>query len=149
MKEVFLKKGWAGKTLSRVDSIARINPILEQHNALNYTYDAATARLQNADVRLSLEQHQKIARADAGKLSESILSMGGVPRSGVGMERTDFDPGESSEEIRNTLLRLEEQFLKALADEHGANHQMRNRAILQNVEKNTRARADYLKSAQF
>ncbi len=146
MKSLFLKKGWAGKTIGRRETIDRFNPLLRQHHEINYTHEAAIARLKEGDVVDRLNELQRTARADAGKLSETILSCGGVPESGVDMEVGDFNPGNNQSEIVAHLIDREQAFLDDVDAEKKVEHQMRSRAILENVERNTRERLDYLKS---
>lgn len=146
MKKLLLKKGWAGRTLTRAESVNRLNPVLRAHHELNYAYDAAIDRIGDPDVAARMASFQRTARADAGKLSESILSLGGVPESGVGMERSTFNPGTERRHILDRLIELESNFIDRISDENKVDHQMRSRAILGNTETNTRERLDYLKS---
>ncbi len=146
MKSLFLKKGWAGKTISREETIERTNPLLRHHNEINFTYDAALARITDESVIERLNEFQRIARNDAGKLSETVLSCGGVPETGVDMGPEDFDPGSNLKEITAYLIDREKAFLDALDAERKIEHQMRTRAILENVENNTSSRLEYLKS---
>lgn len=146
IKDLLLKKGWAGKTITRKETVDRLNPLLRRHHEINYTYDAAASRLQNREAVDRIDAFQRVARADAGKLSESVLSCGGVPETGVDMEPADFNPGDNDQSIVDHLKDLEQSFLDALSGEKKVDHQMRSRAILEVVEKNTRERLDYLKS---
>lgn len=149
MKSLLLKKGWAGKTISRAETIDRLNPLLRQHNEINYTYDAALGRLNDTAVVDRLNQLQRTARNDAGKLSESILSCGGVPESGTDMGPADFDPGNTLKGIAAHLIDLEQAFLDAIDSERKIEHQMRTRAILENVKRNTTERLEYFKSIRL
>lgn len=146
IKDLLLKKGWAGKTISRKETVDRLNPLLRRHHEINYTYDAAASRLQNREIVDRIHAFQEVARADAGKISETVLSCGGVPETGVDMEPADFNPGDSDDAIVKHLRDLEQSFLDALGPEKKADHQMRSRAILEVVEKNTRERLAFLKS---
>ena len=38
VKSALLKKGWAGRTLSREETVERLNPLIKQHMALNHTH---------------------------------------------------------------------------------------------------------------
>jgi hypothetical protein len=145
MKNLLLKQGWAGRTINRAESADRLNPILRKHHELNYTYDAAIARL-GGDEYDRLSAFQRTARADAGKLSESILSLGGRPENGVDMEPGSFDPGSERKTIFQRLVELEESFIDSISAESKVEHQMRTRAILGNTATNARERLDYLKS---
>lgn len=146
MKSLLLKKGWAGKTITRHETVDRVNPLLRRHHEINFTYDSAIARLKDQEVVDRLNGFQHIARADAGKMSETVLSCGGVPESGVDMEPGDFDPGDDQRSILTHLIEREQAFLDAIAAEKKIEHQMRTRAILEVVTNNTRQRLDYLNS---
>ena len=41
LKAAILKKGWAGRTLSRAETARRLNPLIKAHMALNHAYDCA------------------------------------------------------------------------------------------------------------
>lgn len=145
MKNLLLKQGWAGRTINRADSIQRLNPILRKHHELNYTYDSAASRFEGDELN-RLNALQRTARADAGKLSESILSFGGLPESGVDMEPGSFDAGSDRNSVLQRLIELEESFIDGISAESDVEHQMRTRAILGNTATNARERLDYLKS---
>jgi bacterioferritin (cytochrome b1) len=147
MKNLLLKKGWAGRTMDRAESARRLNPVLRAHHELNYTYDAAIARLDNGELTDRLAAFQRTARADAGKLSESVLSLGGIPQTGVDMEPDAYDPGSDRDSILRRLIEIEERFVEQIDAENKVEHQMRSRAILGNTRQNTRERLDFLKSA--
>lgn len=146
MKELFLKKGWAGKTLSRHETVERLNPILRRHNSLVLAHGAATDLVSDDSAKRQHGRLLNTMRADSGKLSESILSCGGVPDLGAGA-RSDGDSAAGSDgEGLKRLIEAEQKFLDELGDELKVNHQMRTRAVLGAVQKNTRERIDFLKS---
>jgi hypothetical protein len=148
MKDLIFQKGGIGRALNRTDSISRLNPVLRTHHELNYTYDAAIARLDGGEIAGRLSALQRYARADAGKISESVLSLGGVPESGVDMEPNSFDAGSNHNEIIDRLIDLESRFIDDIDAESKVDHQMRTRAILSATRKNARERLDYLKSVK-
>ena len=82
---------------------------------------------------------------DVGKLSEVVLSAGGVPFNGTEMEPEDFALGKCDSDIVKALRNLESDFEKLLHAELGMEHQMRTRAILDAVLKNTRVRLEYVR----
>lgn len=145
LKDAFLNKGWAGKTISREETIERINPIIRRHSELNHAYGYAVNHVSERATASELEALQKTARADVGKLSETVLSAGGVSYNGVELEAEDFALAENEGEMIPQLEEQEEQFQQLVSDELRENHQIRTRAILSVVQANSRARLDYLR----
>ncbi len=145
LKELFLQKGWAGKTISRAETIDRLNPIIERFIRLNYTYDAAERDFQETELAAGIKSLQKTARADVGKLAETVFSCGGTAYNGTDLEPRDFSAGSSDIETVDNLIRLERDFQDLLADEDEIEHQMRTRAILSVVKANSDRRMDFLR----
>jgi hypothetical protein len=130
LKDVLLKQGWAGTTISRAETIDRINPLLAQQTRLYHAYQYVLAHLTDPSVAAALDDTQKTMRADLGKLAETVFSSGGVAYNG-----TDLEPGSgalSGEDaaLLSALLEQEHAFQEALAAEDRIEHQMRSRAIL-------------------
>ncbi len=130
IKELFLQKGWAGKTISRPETIERLNPLIEQHIRLNNDYGYVIKSHPSDVVRGKLDSTQKIARANVGKLSETVYSCGGVAYTGVDLEPSAVDLGSDGQAMLQSLLRSETSFAEALEAESGIEHQMRTRAII-------------------
>lgn len=145
LKELLLQKGWAGKTISRQETIDRLNPIIEQHIRLNYAYDAAERNTKNTRFGAGIATHQKVARADVGKLAETVFSCGGTAYNGTELEPSDFDTRESDVAMVEHLLELEQGFQETLESEKKLEHQMRTRAILGVLKKNSDDRLDFLR----
>lgn len=145
LKRLIFNRGGIGKALTREETVDRLNPILEQHTRLNRSYDAVIRDLSDRDVAQTLEQLQKTARTDAGKLSETILSAGGGPYTGTDLEPEDFDLGSDDDEMLFELRDLEQALYDTVTEERDRNHQMRTDAILQVVQNNSEERLDYLK----
>lgn len=145
MKELLLKKGWAGRTISREETVDRLNPLIRQHTALNHAYGAALEATSEADVRDWIGQSQRTARADVGKLAETVFSNGGTAYSGVDLEPSDFDLGEGDDRQLFQLRDLEQAFQDALTRElKETEHHMRTRAVLGVVQTNSQARLNQL-----
>lgn len=144
IKELILNKGWAGKTLSREETVQRLNPLIRRHHELNRSYEYAIGHLDDRDAAQQLDQLQKTARADVGKLSETVLSAGGASYNGVDLEPEDFDLGADDKAIKRKLRRLEDDFRSALAAELDEEHQIRTRAILGAVLKNSQNRLEFV-----
>ena len=145
IKDLFLNKGWAGKTLSRAETATRLNPLIRAHCALNHSHEYAVRALENREAADELAGLQRMARMDTGKLSEVVLSAGGTPFNGTSMEPEDFNLGKSDREIVQALGKLEGEFEQLLRSEMETAHQMRTRAILSAVLTNTRTRRNYVR----
>jgi hypothetical protein len=145
IKEAILGRGWAGKTISRAETVERLNPLLLQFLKLNHYYQAAIRTHSDPAVTAALERVQKTARADVGKLSESILSAGGTPENGTDLEPEDFPLGEDDLEVLHELKDLETDFHEALVHERKEiEHQMRTRGILEALTSNSTERLELL-----
>lgn len=148
LKKLFLNKGWAGTTLSRHETAERLNPLIRRHHELNHLYEQAIRRIGDREAATTLNQLQKTARADVGKLSETVLSAGRPSFNGVELDSEDFashfDRDGTDEAILERLLQHEEEFARLISDELDLEHQIRTRAILAIVRGNSRSRLDHL-----
>jgi len=130
IKDLVLKKGWAGKTLSRQETVGRINPIIRTLVILMHRYDGS-----NLPQDPTWHHAFSILRMDIGKLSEIVNSNGGKAYIG-----TDIEPGYFGDVDSIVLREEEEAFTDLLAGEKIFDHQMRTRAILDAVSLNSDAR---------
>jgi hypothetical protein len=146
IKEALLNRGWAGTTLSRSDTVEHLNPLIRQHIELNHHYGAAIRHCDDERVVDVLERLQKTARADVGKLSETVLSCGGTPYNGTDLSPEDFTLTGSLLDLFEKLHDLETDFNEALADELDLEHQMRTRGVLEAVKSNSQDRLNALKA---
>ncbi len=145
LKAAFLNKGWAGRTMSRKETIERFNPLIRMHYELNHAYDYAINHVPDVEVAGRLDALQRTARADLGKFSETVLSAGGVAYNGVDLDPQDFSLSDEEGPMVHQLRDLEEIFHQRIADELVENHQIRSRAVLSVVQSNSAARRDYLR----
>lgn len=145
LKRAFLNRGWAGHTISRQETIERLNPLIKMHHELNHAYQYAINHVSNIEVAGKLEALLKIARADIGKLSESVLSAGGASYSGVDLEAEDFQLAGEEGSMLHEIKDREEAFHQHLSDELAVSHQIRTQAILSVVQSNSAARHEYLR----
>jgi hypothetical protein len=146
LKEILLGRGWAGKTITRAETVEHLNPLIEQQVRINHSYEYVIREHGNPSVVSVLERLQKTARGDVGKLSETVLSCGGTPYNGTDLEADDFDLGSDDREMLHRLQDLDEEFRDALAEERTeVDHQMRTRAILEVVKSNTEERLSTLR----
>lgn len=140
-KEAILGRGWAGKTISRSETVERLNPLLLQFLKLNHNYQYVIRTHPNDAVTEALQRVQKTARADVGKLNETILSCGGSPENGTNLEPEDFDLGTDEVGMLTNLEDLETNFQEALVHEReDIEHQMRTRGILEALTSNSKER---------
>ena len=142
---LIFNRGGFGQSMSRAETIEHVNPILEQHVRLNRSYNQVIDTLSDDDIVDELRAFQKTARADAGKLSETILSAGGTAYNGTDLRGVTFDLGETETDMLFALRDREQALHDAVMDDLDENHQMRTRAILEVVQGNSAERLDYLK----
>lgn len=144
LKVLIFNKGGIGKSLSRQETIERINPIIREHIALNHQYNDVVRTIGDAEVAERLEQLQKIARMDVGKLAEIVFSAGGTVYSGVDMEPDAFTLGTDPGEMIHRLLDVEQRFLQRVTSELKLNHQIRTKATLNLVQQHSEERLRFL-----
>ena len=144
IKAALLKKGWAGRTLSRAETADRLNPLIRTHMALNHAYSSAISRCSEKQLRQRLSTLQKKARTDVGRMMETVFSCGAVAYSGTDMEPAQFElpDGEEFTELR----KQEEAFLVELLAEKVLEHQMRTEAVLNQLIDSSQDRLAYLRS---
>lgn len=145
LKKAFLNRGWAGRTISRQGTIERLNPLIKMHHELNHAYQYAINHVANIEVASRLEALLKTGRADIGKLSESVLSAGGVSYSGIDLEPEAVRLSDDEGSMLHQLREKEESFHQNLSDELFEKHQIRTQAILSVVRSNSAQRVDYLR----
>ncbi|MDX1546681.1 MAG: hypothetical protein R3247_06820 [Rhodothermales bacterium] len=147
LKDLIFQKGGIGVSMSRQETIERLNPLIERHMALNHRYHNALGHLGRADVAEPLRALLKIARVDVGKLAETVLSAGGVPYNGVAMEPSDYPAEGDDDAVLAALLDEETAWQDTLLDALQADHQIRTAAVLSLLRDNSRDRLDLLKQA--
>ncbi|NNE33876.1 MAG: hypothetical protein HKN13_01480 [Rhodothermales bacterium] len=145
IKELAFQKGWVGKTISRAETVERLNPIIREHILLNRSHDAVIRSIDDAEGRQILADAQKIARANVGKIAETIYSCGGVAFNGTEVEPDDFDLGTGVAAL-DALQKLEASLLETLDGESNIEHQMRTRAIIGVLKESTEERLKSIRS---
>ncbi len=142
LKAAVLKKGWAGRTLSRAETATRLNPLLRQQIALNRAWDLAIEACEDPNLVTSSAALLKTARMDADKLSETILSCGVASHAGLERDALSAGPAPLLD-----VLDLESAYAEALGRERQYEHQMRTRAVLARLEENAQARLEHARGA--
>jgi hypothetical protein len=145
IKEAILNRGWAGKTITRTETVERLNPLIRQFLKLNQNYQAVIRSHSDAAVTEALQRVQKTARSDVGKLSETVLSCGGTPENGTDLEAEDVTLGDDELDMLSQLEDLEAAFNETIERQlDEVEHQMRTRGILEAVQSNSSERLDLL-----
>lgn len=140
-----LNKGGAGRYISRAESIDRLLPITDRHLALLREYDGAMAALPAGPDRERLAAMMPYLRTEIAKISETILSLGGTPATGVSHEPATATAGDARSVFKG-LLDAETTFGRALREEIDAvHHHERTRAILGHNAEASDARIDLLR----
>lgn len=139
LKELAFQKGWAGITISRAETIERLNPIIREHMIVNRSYDSVIASTADAEAKKTLNDLQRIARANVGKIAETIYSCGGVAFNGTDLEPSNFALG-SGKQALDKLREMDEDLIELVEKESAIEHQMRTRAILGVVKESTEQR---------
>jgi hypothetical protein len=145
IKEAILNRGWAGKTITRAETVERLNPLILQFLKLNHNYQYVIRTHSDTAATEALQRVQKTARADVGKLSETVLSCGGTPENGTDLEADDFNLGDDELDMLYQLEDLETEFNETIERQlDEVEHQMRTRGILEAVRSNSRERLELL-----
>lgn len=144
VKAALLKKGWMGRTISRSETVDRINLLIRRHMALNHAYQGVADSARDADVVRALAMQQKALRLDVDKLMETVFSAGGVAYNGVDMEPGDYVPEGGTAAALRTLKDQEAAFLQAVQRESEIEHHMRTRAVLERLLNSSQARTSLL-----
>jgi len=142
IKELLLQKGWAGRTISRDETVDRLNPIIRIMTEMMHRY-AGVREAASAEERPDIERVMKTLRADIGKVAETVFSCGGTAYSGTELEADEFAGGDDGW----TSLRDAEDVLAAsLREQQNVEHRMRTRAILAKVAENHEDRMKLIRS---
>ena len=107
-----------------------------------HAYNAVLEGDESYPVLLSDEM--PILRADIGKLAETVHSCGITAYSGTDQNPEDFSAAGGLAE----LFEQETAYGAAISAERDVEHQMRTRAVLDNIESNSVRRAGLLKDLQ-
>lgn len=144
MANFILNKGGAGASISRSDTILRLEPIMRALSEINLYYDTVARTASHEDISGELDRMQRISLMDAGKLSESVLSAGGVPYNATDLEPENYKLEGADDEMLEVLRERERTFLDEVDAEMKVRHHIRTRAILMNVQTHSQERLNYL-----
>ncbi len=148
MLNVLLNKGGAGVSASASETVAALNPLMEAHVRLLHAYDFARQQLGPGAVSDALATHLRTARMDAGKIAETILSLGGTPFSGTtvepGSERVEGGPAAMLAALGDREEAFRDQVAANLS---GTTHQIRTASILGVIRASSEARLTTVREA--
>lgn len=134
-----LNKGGAGKSLTRSKTAVEASRLLTSHIQLLRTYGNLTAAMgaENASVDSvdSVKALQKEHRDDIAKISEIILSSGGVPP-----READSFEGDDIESLLRAVDDGERSLRRSLEEQLTQKHHLRTIAIMETLLVNTERR---------
>ncbi|MEM1042513.1 MAG: hypothetical protein AAGI91_07770 [Bacteroidota bacterium] len=139
-----LNRGGAGYSMTRAESAAALNPLVDQHGQLILAYSAALRHLADRDLAATLNEGMNRLRTELFKLKETVLSFAGVPPNGVRLN-ADVHLGDTDAEIVHRLDDLERAYRDALREALDLpHHQLRTTAVLENHLKSSEVRVGVL-----
>ena len=143
IKSAILKKGWAGKTLSRQETAHRLNPIIEAHVILKHSYNSLVSCIDSEQLHDELDSILKMQRLDIGKLKELVFSCGETAFNGTSLEPASFQLTSASPitELRDR----ENDFRELLDAERPIEHQLRSEAVLTRLRAHSDDRVSFLR----
>jgi len=136
MTNFILNRGGAGKSITRHETAAAMSDLVVPLIGIMRTYEHLATLIHDEEAGTRIEVTQNRTRNDIAKLSEIILSTGGVTPRGA-------DPVDSSENPDMTIRRLNEaerEFRQALENSLKLKHHYRTIAVLETLLKNTEER---------
>lgn len=141
-----LGRGGAGKYITRAESVERLLPYVPMHHRLLHAYDYTLERMRDDAGKERLLALMPLARTEAGKLSETIFSLGGTPSNGTNLEPGETGVGSADAEMLHHVADMERAYHDALLEEVDAvHHQERTRSILQAVATGSAARLEAIR----
>lgn len=150
LKDAIFNKGGIGKSFDRQETARRTNEVLRQQVELNHSYRYLVQNSADAALVEELEPLLYLSRGDVAKLGETILSAGHIADYGTDIEPEDVTlPGGEVEMIR-AVQEQEESLLEKVTSELNEKkppHQIRTKAILQNVATHSQERLNVLERA--
>ena len=143
IKSALLRKGWAGKTISRKETAEKLNPLIEAHVKLKLSYANLLPLLASDSERQELEFLLKTLRLDVGKLKELVFSCGETAFNGTSLEPESFKL--TGDDPLSYLRECEHIFREQLDAEHPVQHQIRTEAVLARLRKNSDTRLSFIR----
>ena len=142
IKSLLLKKGWAGRTISREETVSRLTPLFTTHVEQIRWYRHAESELKDKTKIALLAALQRQLRLNQGKLAETVYSCGGVVP--AHLDRSALPYTGTAFWIH--LVAREHSLRDQLLEEHVVDHQMRTEAVLTKCRADSEERLAFLRS---
>ncbi len=146
IKSALLRKGWAGKTISRKETAQRLNLLIEESVKLKHGYSNFLSHLKSEPNRQELESILRTLRLDIGKLKELVFSCGETAFNGTSLEAELFKL--TGENALLSLRRREAAFRELLDAEQPIEHQLRTEAVLTRLHKSSDSRLSFIRMSE-
>jgi hypothetical protein len=142
MTNFLLNRGGAGKSMTRHETGERLSGLIQQLIQVVAGYDRLAGLFEESQ-RQRIEERQRHSRSEIAKISELILSTGAVPPRELSGDAV-LPSADSAVEALEALMEVERTFAGAVKDERKLPHQLRTRALLEELSSNTEKRIDML-----
>lgn len=136
MTNFLLNRGGAGKSITRQETAEAMNDLVRRLISIMRTYERLSVAIADVDAGLQIDAMQNRTRTDIAKLSEIILSTGGVTQ----READPVSSGEDPDQLIRALNEAERSFRDALEESLKLKHHYRTIAVLETLHKNTDGR---------
>lgn len=136
MTNFLLNRGGAGKSITRQETGDAMGDLVLRLIGITRSYERLAVVIGDVEPGLKITAMQNRTRTDIGKLSEIVLSTGGVtPRDADPVSESD-DP----DQLIRALNQAERDFRDALEESLKLKHHYRTIAVLETLQKNTEDR---------
>jgi hypothetical protein len=142
MTNILLNRGGAGKSKTRRESAEHLIDVMQQLIQVVAGYDHLSGRFEDAQ-RQRIEERQRHSRAEIAKVAELILSSGAVPPREV-PDDAALPSAEAAPEALEVLVEVERRYQEMLKDQLKLSHQLRTRALLEDLSKQADGRIDMI-----
>jgi hypothetical protein len=136
MTNFLLNRGGAGKSITRHETAAAMSDLVRPLISIMRGYENLAGLIDDAEAVAFIHASQNRTRSDIAKLSEIILSTGGITPRDVEPVGADDDP----DQLIRALNEAERAFRDALESSLKLKHHYRTIAVLETLQKNTEDR---------
>jgi len=136
MTNFLLNRGGAGKSITRHETAGAMSELVRRLISITRTYNHLLEAVRNEESDQRLGAMQNRTRTDIGKLSEIILSTGGITPRYADPVSTSDDP----DQLIRALNEAERAFRDELEESLKLKHHYRTIAVLETLHKNTEDR---------
>lgn len=141
MTNFLLNRGGAGKSMTRHETAAAMSNLVSPLIAIMRTYQHLSDFIEDEGLSARMDAMQNRTRTDISKLSEIILSTGGVtPR-----EADAVASGDDPDEIIRQLDTAERALRESIEESLKLKHHYRTIAVLETLVKNTEERIVFVR----